>query len=73
VRLCWARVSLCNTAISDGDNPYGVCGIVMPFGSAATKLTGKQLDTLARVDHAARRGVTASSRPSCWRARINPQ
>jgi hypothetical protein len=38
---------LCNTAISDGDNPYGSCGTVMPFGSAATKLTKKQLDTLA--------------------------
>jgi hypothetical protein len=38
---------LCNTSISDGDNPYGVCGTVMPFGSAATKLTKQQLDTLA--------------------------
>ena len=38
---------LCNMAISDGDNPYGVCGTVMPFGGAATKLTRKQLDTLA--------------------------
>lgn len=38
---------LCNTAISDADNPYGVCGTAMPFGSAATKLTKKQLDTLA--------------------------
>ena len=38
---------LCNTAISDADNPYGVCGTVMPFGGAATKLTKKQLDTLA--------------------------
>lgn len=38
---------LCNTAISDGDNPYGVCGTVMPLGGAATKLTRKQLDTLA--------------------------
>lgn len=38
---------LCNTAISDADNPYGVCGTVMPFGSKATKLTKKQLDTLA--------------------------
>lgn len=38
---------LCNTAISDGDNPFGACGTAMPFGSAATKLTKKQLDTLA--------------------------
>ena len=30
-----------------GDNPYGVCGTVMPLGSGATKLTKKQLDTLA--------------------------
>jgi hypothetical protein len=38
---------LCNTAISDGANPYGVCGTLMPFGSASTKLTTKQLDNLA--------------------------
>lgn len=38
---------MCNTSISDADNPYGSCGTVMPFGSAATKLTKKQLDTLA--------------------------
>src|SRR4051794_20979150 len=38
---------LCNTSISDGDNPYGVCGTLMPFGNGATKLTKKQLDTLA--------------------------
>lgn len=37
---------LCNTSISDADNPYGVCGTVMPFGTKATKLTKKQLDTL---------------------------
>lgn len=38
---------LCNTAIDSGKNPYGDCGTAMPFGSAATKLTTKQLDTLA--------------------------
>ncbi len=38
---------LCNTSISDADNPYGVCGTLMPFGNGATKLTKKQLDTLA--------------------------
>jgi hypothetical protein len=39
---------LCNTATESGDNPYGHCGTAMPFGSAATKLTTKQLDTLAK-------------------------
>ena len=38
---------LCNTAIDSGKNPYGDCGTAMPFGSAATKLTTQQLDTLA--------------------------
>jgi hypothetical protein len=38
---------LCNTSISDADNPYGVCGTLMPFGTGSTKLTKKQLDTLA--------------------------
>lgn len=38
---------LCNTSIDSGDNPYGHCGTVMPFGSGATKLTSKQLETLA--------------------------
>ncbi|MEO5731145.1 MAG: hypothetical protein ABI134_21740, partial [Byssovorax sp.] len=37
---------LCNTA-TQSDNPYGHCGTAMPFGSAATKLTTQQLDTLA--------------------------
>lgn len=38
---------LCNTALSDGDNPYGTCGTAMPFGSQATKLTKAQLETIA--------------------------
>ncbi len=38
---------LCNTALSDGENPYGACGTLMPFGSAATKLTKTQLETIA--------------------------
>lgn len=38
---------LCNTATESGDNPYGHCGAAMPVGSAATKLTTQQLDTLA--------------------------
>ena len=38
---------LCNTAVESGKNPYGACGTAMPFGSAATKLTIQQLDTLA--------------------------
>ena len=47
---CDAKSSrlLCNTALSAGDtNPYGICGTLMPLGGAATKLTKKQLDTLA--------------------------
>jgi hypothetical protein len=38
---------LCNTALSDGANPYGACGTLMPFGSGATKLTKTQLETIA--------------------------
>lgn len=46
---CDAKSSrlLCNTAISDADNPYGACGTAMPFGSAAKKLTKQQLDNIA--------------------------
>jgi len=38
---------LCNTALSDGTNPYGPCGTLMPLGTQATKLTKMQLDTIA--------------------------
>jgi hypothetical protein len=38
---------LCNTALADGSTPYGPCGMLMPFGTLATKLTKTQLDTIA--------------------------
>ena len=36
---------LCNTALSDGENPYKKCGTLMPSNNK--KLTKAQLDTLA--------------------------
>jgi hypothetical protein len=38
---------LCNSAVDGAENPYGHCGTAMPFGSGATKLTSKQLETIA--------------------------